>query len=262
MRGDRRPRPFAGGVQAAVQLEAPASGPPACSARRRLPRRVGAPRPLRSSRSMRPMRCAMELRPRPSGCAASRRRCGEQEPGQGEVAEVVGAELHLEAVGGGAARQRHHARVVDEQVEPVDVAGRRRSPRTEATARRDRAAGPQLGGGGLGADPLQRRGRRRRRGRPAATRAPRRASSRAASKPMPLLAPVTTPSGRSGRGCGRRAQDGERRHRSAEGQRRAPPALRAVPSRRHWTPSAAAASRSPTCGWGRPARSRTRARLR
>src|SRR5829696_414003 len=35
------------------------------------------------------------------------------------VAEVVGAELKLEAVGGPAPRRRHHPRVVDQQVEPV-----------------------------------------------------------------------------------------------------------------------------------------------
>jgi hypothetical protein len=33
--------------------------------------------------------------------------------------EVVGAELQLEAVRGQSARRRHHARVVDQQVEPV-----------------------------------------------------------------------------------------------------------------------------------------------
>jgi hypothetical protein len=47
----------------------------------------------------------------------------EQEIGQGEVAEVVGAELQLEAVGGMRERRDHHARVVDEQVEIALPAG-------------------------------------------------------------------------------------------------------------------------------------------
>ena len=43
---------------------------------------------------------------------------GEQEAGEGEVAEMVGAELELESVGGEAAfGQGHYAGVVDEQVE-------------------------------------------------------------------------------------------------------------------------------------------------
>ena len=51
----------------------------------------------------------------------ARRRGGEQrrqdEVGEEEVAEVVGAELHLEPVGGARERARHHAGVVDEQVD-------------------------------------------------------------------------------------------------------------------------------------------------
>jgi hypothetical protein len=43
----------------------------------------------------------------------------QQERGQQEVAEVVGAELKLEAVGRPASRRRHHAGVIDQQVEPV-----------------------------------------------------------------------------------------------------------------------------------------------
>jgi hypothetical protein len=42
----------------------------------------------------------------------------EQQSGQGEVSQVVGADVHLEAVGGGGPRHVHDARVVDEQVEP------------------------------------------------------------------------------------------------------------------------------------------------
>ncbi len=51
---------------------------------------------------------------------------GQEQAGQGEVAEVIGAELHLEAVRGGAVRDGHHARVVDQQVEALGVAGRPR----------------------------------------------------------------------------------------------------------------------------------------
>jgi hypothetical protein len=53
---------------------------------------------------------------------AARLRAGEQaleeQPGQREVAELVGAELELESVGGLAARCGHDARVVDERVDP------------------------------------------------------------------------------------------------------------------------------------------------
>ncbi len=45
---------------------------------------------------------------------------GEQ-PGEGEVAEVVGAELHLEPVGGLPPGDGHHAGVVDQDVEPVGM---------------------------------------------------------------------------------------------------------------------------------------------
>ena len=48
-----------------------------------------------------------------------RRSSGEQPAGEGEVAEVVGAELRLEAVGGAAQRERHDAGVVHEDVELV-----------------------------------------------------------------------------------------------------------------------------------------------
>jgi hypothetical protein len=56
----------------------------------------------------------------------------QQQPGEREVAEVVGAELHLEAVPGGLLRGVHHAGVVDQQVDPL-VAGRR----SAAAARTD-----------------------------------------------------------------------------------------------------------------------------
>ena len=45
----------------------------------------------------------------------------EQPPGEREVPQVIGAELHLEAVGGVAARDGHDPGVVDEHVETVGV---------------------------------------------------------------------------------------------------------------------------------------------
>jgi hypothetical protein len=41
----------------------------------------------------------------------------QEQPGEGEVAEVVGAELQLEAVRRRAVRRGHHAGVVDEHVD-------------------------------------------------------------------------------------------------------------------------------------------------
>ena len=45
----------------------------------------------------------------------------QQQTGEGEVAQVVGAELQLEAVLGVALRRVHHAGVVDQQVDAVVV---------------------------------------------------------------------------------------------------------------------------------------------
>lgn len=42
---------------------------------------------------------------------------GQQQIGQGEVAEVIDAELEFEAVGGAPLRRHHHARVVDQQID-------------------------------------------------------------------------------------------------------------------------------------------------
>jgi len=42
----------------------------------------------------------------------------EQQPGEGEVAQVVGSELQLEPVTGGLLRREHHPGVVDQQVDP------------------------------------------------------------------------------------------------------------------------------------------------
>jgi hypothetical protein len=49
--------------------------------------------------------------------ARGRQQQVQQEPGQREVAEVVGAELHLEAVGREGARDRHDPGVVHQQVQ-------------------------------------------------------------------------------------------------------------------------------------------------
>jgi hypothetical protein len=51
----------------------------------------------------------------PGGGGAQHR--GQQAGGERPVAEVVDAELGLEAVGGAPLRHRHHAGVVDQQVD-------------------------------------------------------------------------------------------------------------------------------------------------
>ena len=82
--------------------------------------------------------------------------CGQEEAGEREVAEVVGPELHLEAVGGRATRDRHDARVVDQQVEPLRVLVR---PGVGEAADGGevgevQAAHPHGRGGRLGEDPV------------------------------------------------------------------------------------------------------------
>ena len=82
---------------------------------------------------------------RPTLCMAARHRDHarllaplepvDQQPGEGEVAEVVRAELKLEAVGRLAPRGGHHAGVVDQQVETVVVGAHalgKRAHRVEA----------------------------------------------------------------------------------------------------------------------------------
>src|SRR4029077_11797978 len=49
--------------------------------------------------------------------ALAREQAIEQQSGQREMAEVIGAELHLETVGGETIRDRHDAGVVAEHVE-------------------------------------------------------------------------------------------------------------------------------------------------
>ncbi len=53
--------------------------------------------------------------------AGDRQQPVQQQAGEGEVAQVVGAELQLEAVLGGRLRRVHHAGVVDQQVDAVVV---------------------------------------------------------------------------------------------------------------------------------------------
>jgi hypothetical protein len=119
-----------------------------------------------------------------------RAQASEQQAGEREVAEVVGAELQLEAVGGLAVRRGHDAGIVDQQVEAlVRATSRERSHGIE------RAEVERLD--------VERRGRRaladRSRGALALGRVAAGehdvragASERAASMPMPLLAPVIT----------------------------------------------------------------------
>jgi hypothetical protein len=60
------------------------------------------------------MRCAADgHHPR----AGDTQQLVEQQPGQREVAEMVGAELQLEPVGGGLLQGVHHPGVVDQQVD-------------------------------------------------------------------------------------------------------------------------------------------------
>jgi len=49
--------------------------------------------------------------------AGRRQQLVQQETGQREVAQVVGAHLHLEAVGGASQRKRHHAGVVAQRIQ-------------------------------------------------------------------------------------------------------------------------------------------------
>ena len=75
----------------------------------------------------------------------------EQQVGEREVAEVVGAELQLEAVGGAAQRRHHHAGVVDQQVDLAVPAGGELADRGEAgeVERADLGLAGHRRGGGL-----------------------------------------------------------------------------------------------------------------
>ena len=170
------------------------------------------------------------------------------------VAEDVRPELHLEAVGRLAPGQRHHAGVVDEQVEPVEVVGGGEGlDRVER--RQVEPADLGCGGGNLAAQGGEGVGGF---AGVAAREDDRRAAPQQAARGLEADAAVGAGHDRDAAGLvGDVGVDpgGERRHRSAEGERRAPPALRAVPRRRHWPRPPQPPSRRPP-GWGRPARSR------
>ena len=130
-----------------------------------------------------------------AGLAVAGHQAIEHEAGQGEVAEVVGAELKLEAVGGLLAGRRHDAGVVDQAVERTRPTPRRRSrSRGRSPGRRGRAAPScRLGAAAALAHVFERAPcRAPGRGSPGSTLAPARASSRAVTRPMPEFAPVTT----------------------------------------------------------------------
>ena len=138
------------------------------------------------------MRCA------PEATTTTRSRdVGQQQVGQREVAEVVGAELHLEAVLGAPLGDGHHAGVVDQDVEVALPRVGERADRGEVGEVERAHLGRRRRSAAAAASPLAT-------SRTASTtRAPARPSSRAAARPMPLLAPVTTkvrPS-RRGRSC-------------------------------------------------------------
>ena len=77
----------------------------------------------------------------------------QQQPGERKVPQVVGAELHLEPVGGRAVRDRHHARVVDQHVEPAVGSRKRFGEAADQTPGwRDRAPSPPVGARHRGTD--------------------------------------------------------------------------------------------------------------
>ncbi len=91
--------------------------------------------------------------------AGAPRECRQEPAGQGEMAEMVGAKLAFVALRGGLAlRDRHHAGVVDQQVQ-APAAGQER--RAESLDRREvgQVELGQLGVAGrrLGVNPFQRR---------------------------------------------------------------------------------------------------------
>ena len=58
----------------------------------------------------------------------------EQQSGEREVAEMIGPQLRFEAVGCCTARRRHHAGIVDQQIDAVPLTG---DPRREGADRRE-----------------------------------------------------------------------------------------------------------------------------
>ena len=80
----------------------------------------------------------------------------EQQPGEGEVAEEVGADLHLEAVGGALLGDGHEAGVVDQHVDGAVELGGERAHRGQVGEVEPADVGAARGpvadrGGGLGA---------------------------------------------------------------------------------------------------------------
>ena len=63
-------------------------------------------------------RDAHDARPRPG------HESGQEQAGEGEVPEVVSAELQLESVSGRAMGGGHHARIINKEVQPARVRGR------------------------------------------------------------------------------------------------------------------------------------------
>ena len=128
----------------------------------------------------------------------------QEEVREREVPEVVGADLHLEAVGGPLLRDRHHAGVVDQHVEVAVPGVGERAHRGEV----GEVELPDLG------VPVDRRGRGAASGDVADGEHDPRAgagrSARAATRPMPLLAPVMTKvrPPRAGRSCAVHFEEG------------------------------------------------------
>ena len=148
------------------------------------------------------------------------------------MAEVVGPELQLEAVGRRPPRRRHHAGVVDQEVEPPAVRAAPGEARTEARlARSSRRPRPAAGTGGARSP---RRPSPFSRSRQASTTsAPARASSRAVDQPEAAVgARDHCRPARSGSGSGPRSTARSSPH---------PPLVFEAPSRRT-VPSSAASS--------------------
>lgn len=97
-----------------------------------------------------------------SSCPASRASNlgyrGKQQGGQGEVSEVVGAELQLEAIFGLAPGRHHHAGVVDQQVDPVGepVSGGGCEIPDRGKARQVEPDRVDFGSRGIGPNPIER----------------------------------------------------------------------------------------------------------
>ena len=134
-----------------------------------------------------------------------------QQAGHQEVAEVIRAELQLEAVGGLGERTRHDPGVVDQQIE-VRVARRGSARRTRGCCASEPSSSASTPTARVAGRRANRRGDRLALGTSRAVRitsAPRDARARAVSWPSPLEPPVTSatlplrsmPSTTSSRSC-------------------------------------------------------------